>query len=267
MSSVQHLGNVEGLIRVTQAYLRVLGHYGNPNVIRGVDVVTGHWDSPTQQAAQQFLQSHPEIRGAEWGRFNIALLEATRKKAEAIAHPMPATNANDFYRILAQTPVGKSESIDHLHPLMRHPLQEAIAALKKQGVSVVLRDDTRSTHLQEKLVAKGNSVAPPGWSFHDYGLAVDVYPRKENGQPEFNTHDPRWKTIIRTFQQYGFYSLYADQHWDMPHFELPMKTADLVHLPVDRQGWKQIPNSATPSQWQQINCRAAKPTALNHCYC
>lgn len=239
-----------GGIRLLQAYLRMLGYFGDPSTVRGVDVVDGNYGARTQAAVAQFARSthsphaHPcdallnEVRSTY-----LRNISRTRSQGSPWAVLDHAFRENH--------PSGGA-LWSHLHPAMRFPLLAAVEDLRRQGVAVSLMDGRRSPREQETHIREGRSTAPPGASFHDYGLAIDIVPRHDSANPA----NPDWNRIHNTMQRYGFYSLFRAQGWDRPHFELPASTAAMMAWGLDAQGWKQIPASHMPAAWQRINTRS-----------
>jgi hypothetical protein len=143
---------------------------------------------------------------------------------------------------------------------MRLPLAEALGELKQKGIMVQLVEGFRAPEKQKALVMEGKSTAPPGWSMHGYGLAVDLAPASAPAKDRFNPNSPQWEAIIGVMQKYGFSSLYREQGWDLPHFELPVKTARVVKWPKDAGGWKLIPSDVLPTVWSNMYQRAFNKT-------
>ena len=240
-----------GDIRLLQAYLRMLGHYGDPTQVRGVDVVDGDYGLRTQHAVAQFARA----TGNRYSQLNDDLLDDVRQhyqrtllhSAQGTGSPLAALD-----KAFRQHYARSGDLWRQLHPAMRFPLLSAIDDLRRQGVEVSLMDGRRSRAQQEEHVREGRSTAPPGASFHDYGLAIDLAPRTDGMNPD----NPAWNRIFSTMQRYGFYSLYRQQGWDRPHFELPASTPDMMRWPRDIQGWKNIPAQTLPAAWQRINTQA-----------
>lgn len=240
-----------GGLRVLQAYLRMLGYYGDPARVRGVDVVDGALGGRTNEAILRFARDHrshahpchellDDVRDHYRARF---------RSARGEGRPYAALDEafRDYY------PSG-GQLWRHLHPVMRFPLLSALDDLRRQGVAVTLMDGRRSAGEQEEHIREGRSTAPPGASFHDYGLAIDVVPRTDSANPR----NPAWTTIQRTMERYGFYSLFRAQGWDRPHFELPAATVAMMGWNRDAQGWKQIPPGSVPATWQRINTQSLR---------
>ena len=238
-----------GDLRVLQAYLRMLGYYGDPAQVRGVDVVDGDAGPRTQRAIARFAADGHTQHAHACGE----LLEDVRERfgrvfPNARGHGQPWRPLDEAFRDhYRQSP----EIWRQLHPAMRFPLLAAIDDLRRQGIPVTLADGRRTRSEQEGHIREGRSTAPPGASFHDHGLAIDLSPR--NG---LQADHPAWPQIHRTMERYGFYSLFRAQGWDRPHFELPAPTLTMMRWPRDAQGWKQIPESSMPAVWRRINTQS-----------
>lgn len=128
--------------------------------------------------------------------------------------------------------------IAKLHPLIRLPLAAAIyacnAALKGRA-KFVLTSGWRDPAEQERLYAQGRTTpgyivtnAPPGSSFHEYGLAVDgalILDGKTlswNFTADFDgDRQADWMECVLIFKEHGF-EWGGDWHTfkDMPHFQM-----------------------------------------------
>ena len=87
----------------------------------------------------------------------------------------------------------------------------------------------RSWADQNALYAQGRTTpgiivtdAPAGFSWHEYGLAVDVVPMdQEPPQPDWNITHPQWQRLIAVGESLGLFSgsefCYIK---DNPHFQL-----------------------------------------------
>ena len=245
-------------LRVIQSYLRVMGYYGDPDNVTGVSVVTGHLDTRTQRACKAFAaDSHGAVGAAPDGAMLHALRAANSSLPQAhLADVNLSSNYHELADAFAQAHAPNHAALKELHPIMRFPLAAALRELQGKGVPVVVLEGYRSPAMQESLVATGKSTAPPNWSFHNYGLAIDIAPHAATVKEAFDVHSAAWKTIMKVMAAHGFYSMYQHQKWDLPHFELPMKTAELQKLPTGPDGWKEIPASAIPAAWQSANAKA-----------
>lgn len=242
----------EGDTRLLQAYLCTLGYFGDRRTIRSIDVVDGRPGPRTNGAIYQFLRD----RNLDFMPMATAdVLDAVRDHYRRTLNsngttPNPQWAALD--RAFRADYPNASAARLRIHPAMRYPLQNALNDLRRQGVDVVTLDGQRTWEEQEDHVRFGRSNAPPGASFHPYGLAIDIVPR-ENAA---DTENPAWDRIHDTMQRHGFYSLLRAQGWDRPHFELPAATVDMMDWPRDARGWKNIPAATLPDSWERINRNA-----------
>jgi len=90
---------------------------------------------------------------------------------------------------------------------------------KKVGWAAITEDDN--------IVV---TAAAPGYSWHEFGLAVDVVPQSEDGSLDWNANHPIWREIITKGEALG---LVSGNAWnDTPHFQmtgtLPVTPDDLV---------------------------------------
>lgn len=78
--------------------------------------------------------------------------------------------------------------------------------------------DENGNIVDESLIV---TKAPPGHSWHEFGLAVDVAPFDSENRPDWNLSHPVWSQIITSGEALGMYS--GDQFHsikDDPHFQL-----------------------------------------------
>lgn len=111
-----------------------------------------------------------------------------------------------------------------LHPAFRNKVIEMIIACNKAGVPVRVYETYRDSIRQDSLYnKKGRRVttARSGYSKHQYGLAIDIYPVKRTKQ--------NWATIGRIGESLG---LRWGGKWkslkDYPHFEYDITTEELI---------------------------------------
>ena len=75
--------------------------------------------------------------------------------------------------------------IEQLHPSFQGPVRATLGNAAQNGVTGYISVAMRSNADQERARAAGRSNAGAGQSYHQYGLAVDVYPYK-NGRVDFS---------------------------------------------------------------------------------
>lgn len=103
-----------------------------------------------------------------------------------------------------------------------------MAEMLKDEFTFRVTQGLRSWDEQAKLYAQGRTTpgsivtkAPPGHSYHNFGLAVDVVPFDSDNRPDWNTSHPQWKRLIAVGESLG---LVSGSEWrtfpDYPHFQL-----------------------------------------------
>lgn len=134
-----------------------------------------------------------------------------------------------------------------------------------RALSVIITDETirvtqglRTWADQEKVWLQGRDAngkivdpklivtnAPPGHSWHEFGLAVDVAPFDSQGKPDWNLNHPVWRKIITAGESLGLYS--GDEFCsrkDDPHFQLtgsfPVSPNDLARQVLQNASLKAV---------------------------
>ncbi len=105
-------------------------------------------------------------------------------------------------------------------------------ALLQEGIVIRVTQGLRTCDEQAKLYAEGRTVpgarvtnAPPGFSWHNFGLAVDVVPSTHGPgrpfDPDWNEKHPCWTRIVRVGAAAGLVSgATFRSRPDEPHFQL-----------------------------------------------
>lgn len=115
------------------------------------------------------------------------------------------------------------DRLQYLHPSIRDAVRDVILEAQKQGIHLRITQDGhyRSFDEQEQLhqdyLDGGPLAAPPGESYHNYGLAVDVVPVNSQGQPEWDSDN--WEQIADIFAKHGFSWGFDLWGADKPHFQ------------------------------------------------
>lgn len=95
--------------------------------------------------------------------------------------------------------------------------------------------------------------APPGHSWHEFGMAVDVVPQSLLSVPGWNPESPLWAKITAIAESYGLACGSCWMHKDLPHLQLtgrfPVSPDDEV-----RQIFK---DSGMTGVWQEAGVAAA----------
>ncbi|WP_182004780.1 peptidoglycan-binding protein [Priestia aryabhattai] len=114
-----------------------------------------------------------------------------------------------------------------VHGTIRDMSLELIKKAYNQKIYVVITQGFRSIAEQNALYAQGRTTggsvvtnARGGYSFHNYGLAVDFVLLNESKQPVWNVND-KWMSVVRMATGMGFSSgAYWSSFKDYPHLEL-----------------------------------------------
>ena len=126
----------------------------------------------------------------------------------------------------------------HVMPELARRVRLVSDALATQNIIIRVTQGMRTFAEQESLWLKGRDVngniidhravvtnARPGFSYHNYGLAVDVVPFTNAAQspirPDWNIHHPAWQAIVNAAHMQG---LTTGATWrtfpDWPHLQL-----------------------------------------------
>lgn len=268
-----------GELRLAQAYLRVMDYFGPMAEVKGITVVHGKQDARTKAALLNFYTQHHKTYGLDSDAPTLGMLQSIIKqhavyfynKMETVAQrisadPLDHRDAESHRaRISHAFEEHKPEFGTHydkiktLHPEMRFPLMDALNDLKNtHGIGVVIAEAYRKPEKQTRHVMLGESTAPPGYSFHSNGLAIDIYPADAHGKKITNTRDPKWQKLYEVMQKHGFYSMMREQKWDAPHHELVAKTGEMVWWHQGKDGWRDIPAANIPTSWKKLNDAAVQ---------
>lgn len=139
--------------------------------------------------------------------------------------------------------------------------------LAQENIVIRVVQGLRSWSEQQALWQKGRDAnghvtdpgivvtnAPPGHSWHEFGMAIDVVPM-DDGQPCWNLSDPRWARIVAVGESLGFYSgsHFVHPKPDWPHLQL---TGKFPVSPTDeaRQIFK---DAGMEAVWQEAGITSA----------
>lgn len=111
-------------------------------------------------------------------------------------------------------------------PTLASKIGQLSDALIAQGTAIRVTDGLRSWNKQSQLYQQGRSTpgkivtnAPPGFSWHEFGLAVDLVPM--DPLPDWNEAHPVWQIMIAAAKSIGLYSGSQFVHIkDEPHVQL-----------------------------------------------
>jgi len=115
-----------------------------------------------------------------------------------------------------------------INPRFSDTIEHLAELLEAEGIVIRVTQGLRSWQQQAVLYAQGRTQpgnivtnAPPGHSWHQFGLAVDVAPFDAQGSPDWNSNDAQWKRIIGLGESLGLVSGSTFIHCpDNPHFQM-----------------------------------------------
>lgn len=109
-----------------------------------------------------------------------------------------------------------------LHPILQVLVKEFMRIAKSQGVSCGISGTVRDKVRQDYYYnVKHTTTVKGGYSYHQYGIAVDIVPLDSKGNLSWPDPDPRWAKLGAIGQSIGF-------DWggawagfvDRPHYEV-----------------------------------------------
>lgn len=117
--------------------------------------------------------------------------------------------------------------LNELDPKVEKAALAAIEECKAKGLSVLISCTYRSGEEQNALYAQGRTKpgrivtrAKAGQSFHQYRVALDLYPLI-GGKPDFSGKAPEWHKIAAIFKKHGFEWAFEWKRFkEMPHFQM-----------------------------------------------
>lgn len=112
-------------------------------------------------------------------------------------------------------------------PQLAEKIRQLDTMLQAEGIQIQVTQSLRPWSEQEALYAQGRTApgsvvtnAQPGYSWHNFGLAVDVAPFDAN-QPDWNVNHPVWQRLVTVGGSLG---LVSGSEWrtfpDWPHLQL-----------------------------------------------
>jgi peptidoglycan L-alanyl-D-glutamate endopeptidase CwlK len=119
-------------------------------------------------------------------------------------------------------------------PKVAELARQLYTRLQQENLDIHIVQGFRSWNDQQALWAKGRDAqgnvidhgavvtnAPPGHSWHEFGMAIDVCPFVD-GKPDWDLANPAWKRIVAVGESLGFYSgsHFVHPKPDWPHLQL-----------------------------------------------
>ena len=126
------------------------------------------------------------------------------------------------------------ERLKKVHPELAAKVLTMAALLAQEGILLRVVQGLRTWGEQALLYAKGRdwngnvvdeaavvTNAPPGHSWHEFGLAVDVCPIKFLNLKDWGVGRPEWTRVVEVGESLGLYSgsRFVHPKPDWPHFQ------------------------------------------------
>lgn len=133
--------------------------------------------------------------------------------------------------VTGPTPPGLAASlpfIGRLHPSIQGRAKETLQRAINIGIPLVVTSGYRDSAEQARLYAQGRTApgeivtnAPPGSSWHEFGLAFDVAPMGPNGQATWPEDNALWARIGAAGKAAGLEwgGDFTTMQPDRPHFD------------------------------------------------
>lgn len=130
--------------------------------------------------------------------------------------------------------MGDSRSLDDLHPTVRAMAERLLAQAEAAGIPLTVTFTLRSMETQAALYAQGRTCpgcvvtnARPGYSFHNFGLALDVVPTELLRLPRWGDTPDQQARTDALWAKGGAIGKAVGFRWggefttikDRPHFE------------------------------------------------
>ena len=149
-----------------------------------------------------------------------------------------------------------SESrLDLVHPKLADKIRTLADMLLQENITIRVTQGLRTWGEQSVLYAQGRTSpgkvitdAKPGYSWHNYGLAIDVAPF-DDGIPDWNSSHPAWTRIIDVGQSLGMVAGATFRTFpDWPHLQmtgrLPESPDDAVRAAFETGGQEAVWNDS-----------------------
>lgn len=121
-----------------------------------------------------------------------------------------------------------------INPYVADKVKQLYERLMLEGIEIRVVQGLRTYGYQSQLYAQGRTApgkivtrCKPGWSWHNFGMAVDVAPddpAKPGYQPDWNDTHPTWKRIQEIAVSMGFVAGADFRTFpDKPHLQMTGK--------------------------------------------
>jgi peptidoglycan LD-endopeptidase CwlK len=162
-----------------------------------------------------------------------------------------------------------AERLGQVHPVLASRIQTFIDRMGLLGIPVLVAQGLRTWEEQSRLYEQGRTLpgpivtkARPGYSWHQFGLAVDLVPSAQEDErtPDWDDTHPDWKMLLKVGRDFR---LTEGALWrtmpDKPHFqpaELTLTPAEeireLYHKGGNAAVWAWFSDYVKRGQQQQI---------------
>jgi len=199
--AVYRRGSKGEKVKRLQNRLKQLGHYRGP--------IDGDYGPGTERAVRTFQRAKRlEVDGKVGPITWAALFKAKKRKAlpaKPVSRlPVPVSTPAPPASIPNRTAQRNKQSLSRLHPILAIRGRCMIELCAHAGIPLLVTQGLRTWKEQDKLYAKGRTVAPigkkhrvtnakGGSSFHNFGLAFDTVVLNSKGKPDWDTSNPGWK--------------------------------------------------------------------------
>lgn len=113
-------------------------------------------------------------------------------------------------------------------PQLADKIRQMATMLATENIVIRVTQGLRTWDEQQALYNQGRTTpgkivtnAQPGYSYHNFGLAVDCVIMNSDNLPDWNSTHPAWKRMISVGESLG---LVSGSEWrtfpDFPHFQL-----------------------------------------------
>lgn len=166
-------------------------------------------------------------------QLNNAILEQNQKACDDLKNAAPSNivpirdnpttdPTKESSKVKTNRQKGNQGYIDNLHPQIRPYVTRLIDRIEAElDTKITITSGYRSIEYQKQLIAKGNKdAAQPGRSYHQYGLAVDMWPTHNNKLITKATQNnyPNWNKLGSIAKSLGFrWGQSFDEKW---HFDM-----------------------------------------------
>lgn len=120
------------------------------------------------------------------------------------------------------------QRLSAVHPTLAAKIHQLAASLAAEGTTIIVVQGLRTVDEQDTLYEQGRTTpgnivtnARGGYSWHNFGLAVDCAPLNADASVDWNAAHPQWKRMESAGQALGLTSGATFVRLvDAPHFQL-----------------------------------------------